>query len=103
MSRHHLNGKEDIVRSSGRFLANSGDALLAFALRDGGVALAPDYLVEKNLKAGRRLIRLLPEYATQETAVNAGLSPQPPSVGEGQDLHRLCCVALRPFAPDQAR
>ena len=64
------NGKEDVVRISGRFLVNSGDALLAFALGDGGVALAPDYLVEKDLKAGR-LIRLLPEYATQETAVNA--------------------------------
>ena len=64
------NGKEDVVRISGRFLVNSGDALLAFALRDGGVVLAPDYLVAKDLKAGR-LIRLLPEYATQETAVNA--------------------------------
>jgi DNA-binding transcriptional LysR family regulator len=64
------NGKEDAVRISGRFLADSGDALLALVLRDGGIALAPDYLVEDDLKAGR-LVRLLPEYATLETAVHA--------------------------------
>jgi DNA-binding transcriptional LysR family regulator len=64
------NGKEDIVRISGRFLADSGDALLALVLRDGGVVLGPDYLVDDDLKAGR-LIRLLPEYATPETAVHA--------------------------------
>jgi DNA-binding transcriptional LysR family regulator len=64
------NGKEDVVRISGRFLADSGDALLALVLRDGGVVLGPDYLVDDDLKAGR-LIRLLPEYATPETAVHA--------------------------------
>jgi DNA-binding transcriptional LysR family regulator len=64
------NGKEDVVRISGRFQADSGDALLALVLRDGGVVLGPDYLVEDDLKAGR-LIRLLPEYATAETAVHA--------------------------------
>jgi DNA-binding transcriptional LysR family regulator len=63
-------GKQDVVRISGRFLANSGDVLLALVLRGGGVAIAPDYLVEDDLKAGR-LIRLLPEYATPETAVHA--------------------------------
>jgi DNA-binding transcriptional LysR family regulator len=64
------NGKEDVVRISGRFLADSGDALLALVLRDGGVVLGPDYLVDDDLRAGR-LIRLLPEYATPETAVHA--------------------------------
>jgi DNA-binding transcriptional LysR family regulator len=64
------NGKEDVVRISGRFLADSGDALLALVLRDGGVVLGPDYLVDDDLKAGR-LIRLLPEYVTPETAVHA--------------------------------
>jgi DNA-binding transcriptional LysR family regulator len=64
------NGKEDVVRISGRFRADSGDALLALALRDGGVVLGPDYLVDDDLKAGR-LIRLLPEYVTPETAVHA--------------------------------
>ena len=35
-----------------------------------GIMLAPDYLVEDELKAGR-LIRLLPDYATAETPVHA--------------------------------
>ncbi|MEA2945266.1 MAG: hypothetical protein QOI40_596 [Alphaproteobacteria bacterium] len=64
------NGRQDLVRISGRFLADSGDALLALALRGGGVVLGPDYLVDDDLKAGR-LVRLLPEYATLETAVHA--------------------------------
>lgn len=63
-------GKEEVVRISGRFLANDGDALLALALTDAGVILAPDYVVENDLRAGR-LRRLLPEYTTQETPVHA--------------------------------
>ena len=39
------NGKEEAVRISGRVLANSGDALLTFALKGAGIVLAPDYLV----------------------------------------------------------
>jgi DNA-binding transcriptional LysR family regulator len=64
------NGKAEVIRISGRLLANSGDALLAFALKDTGIVLAPDYLVADELAAGR-LIRLLPEYKTQETPVYA--------------------------------
>ena len=64
------NGKADVIRISGRLLANSGDALLAFALKDTGIVLAPDYLVADQLGAGR-LIRLLPEYKTQELPVYA--------------------------------
>lgn len=64
------NGKEDAVRISGRFLANSGDALLTLALKDAGIILAPDYIVEDELRAGR-LIRLLPGYATIATPVYA--------------------------------
>jgi DNA-binding transcriptional LysR family regulator len=63
-------GKEEVIRISGRLLANSGDALLAFALKDTGIVLAPDYLVADELGAGR-LIRLLPEYKTQEMPVYA--------------------------------
>jgi hypothetical protein len=44
--------------------------LLAFALKDTGVVLGPDYLVADELRAGR-LIRLLPGYKTQETPVYA--------------------------------
>jgi DNA-binding transcriptional LysR family regulator len=64
------NGNAELIRISGRLLANSGDALLAFALKDTGIVLAPDYLVADELGAGR-LIRLLPGYATQETPVYA--------------------------------
>jgi len=64
------NGNAEVIRISGNLLANSGDALLAFALKDTGIVLAPDYLVADELVAGR-LIRLSPEYKTQETPVYA--------------------------------
>jgi len=64
------NGEQNVIRISGRFLANSGDALLALVLRGAGIMLAPDYLVEDELEAGR-LIRLLPDYSTPETPVHA--------------------------------
>jgi DNA-binding transcriptional LysR family regulator len=64
------NGEQNVIRISGRFLANSGDALLALVLRGAGIMLAPDYLVEYELKAGR-VIRLFPDYSTPETPVNA--------------------------------
>lgn len=64
------NGNAEVIRISGRLLANSGDALLASALKDAGIVLAPDYLVADELSAGR-LIRLLPGYTTQETPVYA--------------------------------
>ncbi len=63
-------GKEEVVRVAGRLSANSGDALLALAVKDSGITLAPDYLVGDDLTAGR-LIRLLPDYATQDTPVYA--------------------------------
>jgi DNA-binding transcriptional LysR family regulator len=63
-------GKEEVIRISGRLLANGGDALLAFALKDTGILLGPDYLVADDLRAGR-LIRLLPDFKTQETPVYA--------------------------------
>jgi DNA-binding transcriptional LysR family regulator len=64
------NGKAEVIRISGPLLANSGDALLAFALKDTGIVLAPDYLAADDLSAGR-LVRLLPEYTTQEMPVYA--------------------------------
>jgi DNA-binding transcriptional LysR family regulator len=63
-------GKEEVVRVSGRLSANSGDALLALAVKDAGITLAPDYLVGDDLTAGG-LIRLLPDYTTQDTPVYA--------------------------------
>jgi DNA-binding transcriptional LysR family regulator len=63
-------GEEHVVRISGRFLANNGDALRAMALRGVGIILAPDFIVEEDVEAGH-LIRLLPDYTTQETPVHA--------------------------------
>jgi DNA-binding transcriptional LysR family regulator len=63
-------GNEHVVRISGRFLANNGDALRALALKGVGVILAPDFIVDEDVAAGR-LIQLLPDYTTQETPVHA--------------------------------
>jgi DNA-binding transcriptional LysR family regulator len=63
-------GNEDIIRVSGRFLASNPDALRTLALKGVGIVLAPDRLVENDLETGR-LIHLLPDYQTQETAVQA--------------------------------
>jgi DNA-binding transcriptional LysR family regulator len=63
-------GKQAAIRVSGRFLTNGPDAICALALKDAGVALAPDFLVADDLAAGR-LLRLLPEYATQATPIYA--------------------------------
>jgi DNA-binding transcriptional LysR family regulator len=63
-------GKDEVVRISGRLSANAGDALLALMVKDAGIALAPDYLVGDDLTAGR-LVRLLPHYATRDTPVYA--------------------------------
>src|SRR6202051_54485 len=64
------NGKAEVIRISGHLLANSGDALLAFALKDTGIVLAPDYLVADELSAGR-FTRLLSKYKTPATPVYA--------------------------------
>jgi|HubBroStandDraft_3_1064219.scaffolds.fasta_scaffold10349_2 DNA-binding transcriptional LysR family regulator len=64
------NGKAEVIRVSGHLSANSGDPLLALALKDTGILLGPDYLVADGLSAGR-LVRLLPDYKTQETPVYA--------------------------------
>ena len=63
---------------SGRFQANSGDVLLPPALRGCGLILAPDYLVAEHLKAGR-LVRIMPDYRTQETPVYAVYPSRNPS------------------------
>ena len=63
-------GKEDVIRVSGRFMASSPDALRTLALKDVGIVLAPDRLVENDLADGR-LVHLLPDYRTQETSVQA--------------------------------
>ena len=63
-------GGEQVVRISGRFLANNGDVLLNLALKDAGVVLLPRFIAESDLKTGS-LVRLLPEYETPQIPVNA--------------------------------
>jgi DNA-binding transcriptional LysR family regulator len=63
-------GKDHEVRVNGRFVANNGDALRELALRDAGIVLAPDFLVDEDLRTGR-LIALLPGYAKAAIAVHA--------------------------------
>jgi DNA-binding transcriptional LysR family regulator len=58
------------VRISGRFLANNGDVLLNLALKDVGVVLVPQFIADSDLRTGR-LVRLLPDYETQQIPVNA--------------------------------
>jgi DNA-binding transcriptional LysR family regulator len=64
------NGKQEVVRISGRLLANSGDSLLALALKSAGIIYAPDYLVGDDLREGR-LLRLLPQYTMPDIPVHA--------------------------------
>jgi DNA-binding transcriptional LysR family regulator len=71
-------GKEQVAHISGRFQANSGDVLLPPALNGCGLILAPDYLVEDHLKAGR-LVRIMPGYKTHETPVYAVYPSRNPS------------------------
>jgi DNA-binding transcriptional LysR family regulator len=63
-------GKQESVRVAGRFQANSGEPLLTLALKGAGIFLAPCFIVEDDLEAGR-LIRLLKGYRTEETPVYA--------------------------------
>jgi DNA-binding transcriptional LysR family regulator len=71
-------GREEVAQVSGRFQANSGDVLLPPALGGCGLLLAPDYLVEDHLKAGR-LVRVMKDYRTQETPVYAIYPSRNPS------------------------
>ncbi len=63
-------GAEHVVRVSGRFLANNGDALRALALNGVGVIFAPDFIVDEDLQTGR-LVPLLKDYTTLATPVHA--------------------------------
>ncbi|HEX3504853.1 MAG TPA: LysR family transcriptional regulator [Xanthobacteraceae bacterium] len=71
-------GKEEIAHVSGRFQANSGDVLVPPALNGCGLLMAPDYLLEDHLKAGR-LVRVMLDYRTQETPVYAVYPSRNPS------------------------
>jgi DNA-binding transcriptional LysR family regulator len=63
-------GREEAVPASGRFVANNGDALRVLALRGGGIARLPIFVVADDLAAGR-LVRLLPQYEAKRIPVHA--------------------------------
>ena len=64
------NGAEEAVQVSGRFVANSGDALRVLGLRGQGIVRLPLFIVGDDLAAGR-LVRLLPLYEAVKTPVHA--------------------------------
>jgi DNA-binding transcriptional LysR family regulator len=63
-------GVEEAVQVSGRFVANSGDALRVLGLKGQGVVRLPLFIASDDLAAGR-LVRLLPNYETIKTPVHA--------------------------------
>jgi DNA-binding transcriptional LysR family regulator len=67
-------GKQEIVHVSGRFRANTGDSIMPLVHSHVGIGLAPDYMAEDDLKAGR-LIRLLPRYKVSDIPVHAIYPP----------------------------
>ena len=50
--------------------ANNGEVLRAVALDGQGIVLAPDFIVARDLKAGR-LVALMPDWRAPESAVHA--------------------------------
>jgi DNA-binding transcriptional LysR family regulator len=63
-------GTEETIPVSGRFVANNGDALRIIAREAIGIIVAPQFVVEEEMKAGH-LVRLLPEYRTVAFPVHA--------------------------------
>ena len=63
-------GQPASVKTSGRLVSNSGEALVTAALQGVGICLAPGFMVHDDLEAGR-LVRLLPEYRPIELSMNA--------------------------------
>jgi DNA-binding transcriptional LysR family regulator len=71
-NRWHFTSRtgEHQIEVSGNLRSNSIEAIRAAALKGQGVCLLPLLSVAEDLKAGR-LLRLLPDYAAVETAIQA--------------------------------
>lgn len=67
-------GKDEVVRVSGRLLANNGDVIIAAAAAGIGLALSPSFMAGEPVRAGQ-LVRLLPGYAAPEAALYAVYPP----------------------------
>lgn len=63
-------GKPAGVRVAGNLVTTSGEALRAMALRGLGLFLAPTFLIDEDLRAGR-VVPLLPQYRPVELAMHA--------------------------------
>lgn len=63
-----IDGEKIMIKTNGRFSANSVSATRAMALADLGIVTCPDHVVEADVKAGR-LVLLLEDY----TAFDLGL------------------------------
>jgi DNA-binding transcriptional LysR family regulator len=67
-------GKDAVVRVTGRLSANNGDVLLAAAMGGLGIGLGPTFIAGEHVQAGR-LATLLPGYAPPEVALYAVYPP----------------------------
>ena len=67
-------GAEEVVRVSGRLLANNGDVMISAALAGLGIALAPTFMAGEHVQSGG-LVTLLPGYAAPEAALYAVYPP----------------------------
>ena len=58
------------VRVAGPMHANNGAMLTALCVAGGGIAVAPDFIVADDVRAGR-LLRLLPGYTPPAISISA--------------------------------
>jgi DNA-binding transcriptional LysR family regulator len=67
-------GRDEVVRVSGRLLANNGDILRTAAVDGLGIALLPSFIAGEHVRSGE-LVRLLPGFAAPEGALYAVYPP----------------------------
>jgi DNA-binding transcriptional LysR family regulator len=67
-------GATDSVRCESAFLVNTADACRAATLAGGGFGLLTDFSIGDDIAAGR-LIRLLPQWATESAGIQAVFPP----------------------------
>jgi DNA-binding transcriptional LysR family regulator len=70
----HLDGREEGLVPAGRLHANNGDVVIAAVEAGLGISLAPDFIVQSAIDAGR-LIAILPDWTTSPIALNLVTPP----------------------------
>ncbi|MBV6290203.1 LysR family transcriptional regulator [Pseudomonas aegrilactucae] len=86
-------GKTVIVRPRGRFIADSGEAILAGALAGLGVAALPDFLTQSHILAGN-LTPLLSEYPAPEAGIYV---VGPPGAFSSRKIRALIDILIEHF------